>query len=104
MQPSARHMGPTAQDFRATFGLGASAAGIDTVDADGVALAAIQGLREQVLELRDENVALRARLEVLENRSGCPREVGHSDSPVGPAACVGGPADGRAYRRPGDRR
>jgi trimeric autotransporter adhesin len=37
-------MGPMAQDFRAAFGLGESEKAISTVDADGVALAAIQGL------------------------------------------------------------
>ncbi|ARA92964.1 hypothetical protein AWN76_007185 [Rhodothermaceae bacterium RA] len=39
-----RHLGPTAQDFHAAFGLGADERHIATVDADGVALAAIQGL------------------------------------------------------------
>ncbi len=38
-----RHLGPTAEDFYAAFGLG-SDAGIGTVDADGVALATIQAL------------------------------------------------------------
>ena len=39
-----RHIGPVAQDFRAAFDLGADDKTIATVDADGVALAAIQGL------------------------------------------------------------
>ena len=39
-----RHMGPMAQDFRAAFGLGPDDKHITTIDADGVALAAIQGL------------------------------------------------------------
>ena len=39
-----RHLGPMAQDFYAAFKLGESDTGIDVVDADGVALAAIQGL------------------------------------------------------------
>ncbi len=39
-----RHMGPMAQDFHAAFGLGSSNRHITTIDADGVALAAIQGL------------------------------------------------------------
>ena len=38
------HMGPVAQDFYAAFGLGEDERYISTVDADGVALAAIQGL------------------------------------------------------------
>ena len=53
-----RHLGPMAQDFRAAFGLGAHETAIATVDADGVALAAIQGLNQKVesdkRELRNE--------------------------------------------------
>jgi len=45
-----KHFGPTAQDFHTTFGLGTSDTGIGTVDADGVALAAIQGLNQKVNE------------------------------------------------------
>jgi hypothetical protein len=45
-----RRMGPTAQDFYAAFGLGDSDKSIGTVDADGVALAAIQGLHKIVQE------------------------------------------------------
>jgi hypothetical protein len=51
-----RHLGPMAQDFHAAFGLGASDSHIGTVDADGVALAAIQGLYALVLE-RDATIA-----------------------------------------------
>jgi hypothetical protein len=50
---SSRHMGPMAQDFRAAFGLGPDDKHIATVDADGVALAAIQGLNQK-LEARLE--------------------------------------------------
>ena len=39
--PAIRHMGPTSQDFRAAFGLGETELGMNTLDADGVALAAI---------------------------------------------------------------
>ncbi len=45
-----RHMGPMAQDFYAAYGLGETDTGISTVDADGVALAAIQGLYTVVQE------------------------------------------------------
>ena len=45
-----RHVGPTAQDFQATFGLGTDDKSIGTLDADGVALAAIQGLNQKVNE------------------------------------------------------
>src|SRR5204862_8109035 len=43
-----RHLGPTSQDFSAAFGLGANDRTIAVVDADGVALAAIQGLHQIV--------------------------------------------------------
>lgn len=55
-----RHIGPTAQDFYAAFGLGASDKHIGTIDADGVALAAIQGLYDIVKEQAAEIGALRA--------------------------------------------
>ena len=49
-----KHVGPMAQDFRAAFGLGAHETAIATVDADGVALAAIQGLNQKVEQQRAE--------------------------------------------------
>jgi hypothetical protein len=66
--PSIRHMGPMAQDFSAAFGLGEDDTHISTVDADGVALAAIQGLYAENQALAAENAALRARLDGLEAR------------------------------------
>ncbi len=73
-EPGRRHIGPTAQDFQAAFGLnGADNTHIATVDADGVALAAIQGLNQKVEALNDqvqrreaENAQLKQRLERLE--------------------------------------
>ncbi|GIK84657.1 MAG: hypothetical protein BroJett026_01380 [Betaproteobacteria bacterium] len=62
--PSVRHMGVMAQDFRAAFGLGATEVGIDTLDADGVAMAAIQGLDaklEAKIAERDLRIADQAR-------------------------------------------
>jgi hypothetical protein len=56
------HMGPVAEDFRAAFGLGDDARYIGTVDADGVALAAVQGLAAR---LERENRTLRAALDAL---------------------------------------
>lgn len=63
--PGERHLGPMAQDFRAAFGLGTDERHIATVDADGVALAAIQGLNRKLEEQRQENGALRRELEAL---------------------------------------
>ena len=48
--PSIRHIGPTAQDFAAVFGFGENDRSISTIDADGVALASIQGLYRLVEE------------------------------------------------------
>jgi len=47
---SLTYMGPMAQDFYAAFGLGNDDKSINTVNADGVALAAIQGLNLKVEE------------------------------------------------------
>jgi hypothetical protein len=63
---SVKHLGPMAQDFRTAFGLGEIPTAIATVDADGVALAAIQGLNQKLEETRAENAALKARLEKLQ--------------------------------------
>jgi hypothetical protein len=67
--PSIRHMGPAAQDFRAAFGLGEDDKHISAVDADGVALAAVQALyrlmqakdrviQEQAAEIRQSKAGL----------------------------------------------
>ena len=63
---SIRHMGPMAQDFHAAFGLGVSEKLIDTIDPDGVALAAIQGLKGLVDEKDAEIAELRERVARLE--------------------------------------
>lgn len=63
-----RHLGPMAQDFRATFGLGGSDEAIFLVDADGVALAAIQALNAEVASLRNESASLRQTVEALQKR------------------------------------
>ena len=74
------HVGPMAQDFHAAFALGTDDRHIASVDADGVALAAIQGLnaivKEQKKELQEKqaeieainlkNQSLEKRLEALE--------------------------------------
>lgn len=61
--PDERHVGPMAQDFRAAFDLGHDDKGIATVDADGIALAAIQGLYELVETQRAELELLRREIE-----------------------------------------
>ncbi|OGV44836.1 MAG: hypothetical protein A2X46_17050 [Lentisphaerae bacterium GWF2_57_35] len=63
---ASRHMGPVAQDFRSAFGLGSDERHINTADADGVALAAIQGLYQVVKEKDAKIQELEARLSALE--------------------------------------
>jgi hypothetical protein len=61
-----KHLGPVAQEFHAAFGLGDSDKAIGTVDESGVALAAIQGLVEELRRRDAENADLKKRLERLE--------------------------------------
>lgn len=49
-----QHMGPMAEDFAETFGLGDDDESIATIDAEGVALAAIQGLASELDEKTDK--------------------------------------------------
>lgn len=88
---SVKHIGPMAQDFYAAFNVGENEKHITTIDADGVSLAAIQGLNEivteqsarlyenqaqlarqekEIRELREINASLQARLTALEQSRG----------------------------------
>lgn len=64
----ATHMGPMAQDFYAAFGLGIDDKHISTVDADGVAFAAIQELHARNESLKSENAALQSQVDKLSDR------------------------------------
>jgi FtsZ-binding cell division protein ZapB len=65
----ATHMGPMAEDFHEAFGLGADEECIANVDADGVALAAIQGLSER-LDRKDDRIDAQAeRVDDLESEN-----------------------------------
>src|SRR3954469_11385104 len=56
-EPSAvRHLGPMAQDFHASFGLGNDDRTYNSVDAHGVALASIQAL-ERMVEAQERRIA-----------------------------------------------
>lgn len=80
-QGEVRHLGPMAQDFRAAFALGRDERHIATVDIEGVALAAIQGLNQKLEDqlaqkqvelelLKSQNRALAERLSTLEQTLG----------------------------------
>lgn len=66
------HIGPMAQDFHGAFGVGPDDTHITTVDADGVALAAIKGLKEVIDEKDAKITALEQRLEAIERRLSLP--------------------------------
>ncbi len=76
-----RQMGPMAQDFYRAFGLGDTDKAINSIDASGVAFAAIQGLNETVnqklrsqqrlMRAKDQEIAtLKSRLAAIEKRLG----------------------------------
>jgi len=88
-EPGVKHIGPTAQDFYAAFGVGANDISLSQIDPDGVALAAIQALAKKetearglmsevresvsvygvrVSELEAENARLRERLDEIERK------------------------------------
>jgi hypothetical protein len=60
--PSVRHVGPMAQDFREAFGLGKDDKTLNTVDAQGVTMAAVQALYQQNQELARKLERLQAQL------------------------------------------
>jgi hypothetical protein len=78
--PDSTHIGPTAQDFYAAFGVGVDDHHISSIDTGGVALVAIQALNQQIEaqdatiaqltteneRLQQQNEAILARLDALE--------------------------------------
>ena len=71
--PDIRHVGPTAQDFHAAFGLGQDDRTISTLDASGINMLAIQALEARTRLLTErvaELEALRAAFRSLETAHG----------------------------------
>lgn len=81
---SVKHLGPTAQDFHSTFGLGSDDRSISTVDPAGVALAAVKELfrmhrelstkTDQVDELTEQVQGMREELDRLRGLLGLTEE------------------------------
>lgn len=65
-----RHIGPMAQDFAAAFNVGEDDKHITTIDADGVSLAALQGLY-QIVQEKDQRISQLER-EVAKLKQGSP--------------------------------
>ncbi len=78
---SIRHIGPMAQDLYAAFGLGEDAEHISTVDADGVALAAIQGLHQLMSEQESLISEQQAQIADLEARMAGLEEAAANSRP-----------------------
>ena len=72
-----------AQDFHAAFGLGVSDKLIDTIDPDGVVLATIQGLHNQMETLRTDKDAEIAAMQADLGRC-CVNRNGSTDTPPPP--------------------
>ena len=65
--PSIRHLGPMAQDFYTALGLGTDDRYISTVDIEGVALAAIQGVSQIMHIQADQNAIQQQQIAALAN-------------------------------------
>jgi hypothetical protein len=70
--PNVKHLGPTAQDFYSAFGLGDDDKMIATIDLDGVALTAIQGLYQLSQEQAEEIQSLKTELAQMDKAEGNP--------------------------------
>jgi hypothetical protein len=70
---SIRHIGPMAQDFYTTFGLGTDDRYISTVDIEGVTLAAIQGVNQIVHDQADQIAVQRQQIAALNNEVAAQR-------------------------------
>ncbi|MGK7294235.1 MAG: tail fiber domain-containing protein [Candidatus Wenzhouxiangella sp. M2_3B_020] len=65
--PSSRHIGPMAEDYHATFGLAGEGTGLAATDLAGLSLASIKALVSEVKTLKEDNLALQARIAKLED-------------------------------------
>ena len=79
--PKRRYIGPMAQDFHATFGLGHDDKHISTLDTDGVALAALQALIIELQQRQVRSAAQAQRLAELEAELRALREQVRSNLP-----------------------
>ncbi len=79
---SGRHLGPMAEEFSEQFGLGTSAESIASVDADGVALAAIQALASALSASEDEIAELKSRIADLESTVSASEETTRSEREI----------------------
>ncbi len=101
--PSIHHIGPMAQDFYRAFGVGTDEKYISTVDINGVALAAIQGVnqivqaqasqiaaqRQRIVTLESEIASQRVHIASVESRLAALEQNRATTSPAAPIALAG---------------
>ena len=75
------HIGPTAEDFQAAFGLGQSGTSLNVADVNGVALAAIQALHA---ELQEQRKATTEQQRLLDEQRALIEELGQRLEQQGP--------------------
>ena len=92
-EPGVRHLGPMAQDFAAAFGLGRSNRQINMVDANGVAVIAIQVLNRRLTALQKEVDRLTA---LVASVGGTTADVSAGGQNGGAAEAMVGPPPGTA--------
>ena len=73
--PDSRHMGPTAQDFRAAFGLGENDTTIAPVDGIGVSLSAIKALNQKLSAKDDRINQLQTEVEYWRKQVRCQQKT-----------------------------
>lgn len=94
---SIQHIGPAAQDFFAAFGLGDDERLISTTDAQGVALAAIQGLYQINREQQAKIQAQKSEIEALQrHQSDLEARLERLEAAQGKSAPASAPLSGAA--------
>lgn len=92
-EPGVRHVGPMSQDFAGAFGLGNTDRKIHMVDANGVAVVAIQVLNRRLLALQNDVARLSAQMA---------RPVGQQTSEVSADRQTGAAVGGTVETSPGN--
>ena len=78
-----KHIGPTAQDFKAVFGVGSDGKSISTIDPSGIALAAIKELTKKNAELTTKLEKLQALVDKMAQREAARETQGNNAQEAG---------------------
>ena len=78
-----KHIGPTAQDFKAVFGVGSDGKSISTIDPSGIALAAIKELTKKNAELTSKLEKLQELVDKMAQREAAREAQGNNSQEAG---------------------